>query len=87
VGIGDAENDHAFLIACGWAIAVENAIPALKAKVDWITKAPRSAGVVELANLLLESDLPRDTSLAASASRSQNKEIVQRRYSTVAEAD
>jgi HAD superfamily hydrolase (TIGR01484 family) len=87
VGIGDAENDHAFLIACGWAVAVENAIPALKAKVDWITKAPRSAGVVELANLLLESDLPRDTSLAASASRSQNKEIVQHRYSTVAEAD
>jgi HAD superfamily hydrolase (TIGR01484 family) len=30
VGIGDAENDHAFLDACGCAVAVDNALPALK---------------------------------------------------------
>ena len=57
IGVGDAENDHAFLIACGCGVAVENAIPAVKEKVDWITKTPRGAGVVELAALLIESDL------------------------------
>ncbi len=31
VGIGDAENDHAFLRACGCAVAVANALLMVKA--------------------------------------------------------
>jgi HAD superfamily hydrolase (TIGR01484 family) len=34
IGIGDAENDHAFLDKCERSIAVANAIPALKEKAD-----------------------------------------------------
>ncbi len=30
VGVGDAENDHAFLAACECAVAVGNALPAVK---------------------------------------------------------
>jgi hypothetical protein len=32
VGVGDAENDHAFLRLCGLSAAVANALPALKAR-------------------------------------------------------
>jgi hydroxymethylpyrimidine pyrophosphatase-like HAD family hydrolase/energy-coupling factor transporter ATP-binding protein EcfA2 len=56
VGIGDAENDQAFLSACGCAVAVENALPSVKAKADLIV-ADHGAGVVELARLLTETDL------------------------------
>jgi HAD superfamily hydrolase (TIGR01484 family) len=58
VGIGDAENDHAFLDACGCAVAVGNALPALKEKADLVVK-PRGQGVVEVANLLLAGGLRR----------------------------
>src|SRR6266404_882472 len=34
VAVGDAENDHAFLRACGHAAAVANALPAVKAEAD-----------------------------------------------------
>ncbi len=33
-GIGDAENDHEFLSRCGLSVAVANAIPSLKERVD-----------------------------------------------------
>jgi hypothetical protein len=56
VGIGDAENDQAFLSACGCAVAVENALPSVKAKADFVV-ADHGAGVVELARLLTETDL------------------------------
>jgi HAD superfamily hydrolase (TIGR01484 family) len=56
VGIGDAENDQAFLSACGCAVAVENALPSVKAKADLVV-ADHGAGVVELARLLTETDL------------------------------
>src|SRR5688572_25365379 len=36
VGVGDAENDHAFLALCECAVAVENALPALKDKADLV---------------------------------------------------
>jgi hydroxymethylpyrimidine pyrophosphatase-like HAD family hydrolase len=48
VGIGDAENDHAFLASCGFAVAVANAVPALAAKADLVTQAPNGEGVREL---------------------------------------
>src|SRR5258705_6644637 len=57
VGIGDAENDHAFLSACGCAVAVANALPMLKEDAAMVTKASRSAGVAELIDRLVADDL------------------------------
>ena len=48
VGVGDAENDQAFLRMCGLAVAVENALPAVKAIADVVTTEARGAGVREL---------------------------------------
>lgn len=69
VGIGDAENDHAFLDACAMAAAVSNALPALKERCDLVTTGDHGAGVVELIDRLLADDLqslgarrPRQTS-------------------------
>jgi hydroxymethylpyrimidine pyrophosphatase-like HAD family hydrolase len=57
VGIGDAENDHAFLDACAVAVAVENALPALKQHCDLVTSGDHGRGVQELVERLLADDL------------------------------
>jgi hydroxymethylpyrimidine pyrophosphatase-like HAD family hydrolase len=57
VGVGDAENDHAFLSQCECAVAVGNALPALKDRADHVTSAEHGGGVQELAALLIDSDL------------------------------
>jgi hydroxymethylpyrimidine pyrophosphatase-like HAD family hydrolase len=57
VGVGDAENDHAFLSTCECAVAVANALPQLQERVDIVTKGARGDGVRELIDRLLESDL------------------------------
>lgn len=57
VGVGDAENDHAFLRMCECAVAVANALPAVKDAADLVTKGDRSEGVVELVDRLIETDL------------------------------
>jgi hydroxymethylpyrimidine pyrophosphatase-like HAD family hydrolase len=57
VGIGDAENDHAFLSACECAVAVDNALESIKARVDWVTPSDHGDGVIELIDRLIESDL------------------------------
>ena len=57
VGVGDAENDHAFLSLCEVAVAVANALPALKDRCDAVTDGARGSGVVELVDWLLEDDL------------------------------
>jgi len=57
VGIGDAENDHAFLRMCGFSVAVANALPTLKASTDWTTVGARGDGVVEVIDRLLADDL------------------------------
>jgi HAD superfamily hydrolase (TIGR01484 family) len=57
VGIGDAENDHAFLDSCSVAVAVENALPALKERCDLVMTKDHGAGVVELIERLLADDL------------------------------
>ncbi len=57
VGIGDAENDHAFLALCECAVAVANALPSLKERADWVTHGERGAGVAELIDELVENDL------------------------------
>ncbi|HLQ91195.1 MAG TPA: HAD-IIB family hydrolase [Xanthobacteraceae bacterium] len=56
VGVGDAENDIAFLGVCGCAVAVNNALPTVKAKADFVV-ADHGAGIVELASLLTVNDL------------------------------
>ena len=56
VAVGDAENDHAFMQASGYAVAVANALPAIKDEADLVTRGARGAGVVELIALLLERD-------------------------------
>ena len=57
VGVGDAENDHAFLARTGFAVAVANAVPALAARADLVTRAPAGAGVRELIDGSLLEDL------------------------------
>jgi HAD superfamily hydrolase (TIGR01484 family) len=57
VGVGDAENDHAFIKTCGCAVAVANAIPALIKEVDIVTEGERGAGVAELIERMIATDL------------------------------
>jgi hypothetical protein len=57
VGVGDAENDHAFLERCGCSVAVGNALPALKQKVKLVTEGRHGAGVAEMIDLWLENGL------------------------------
>jgi HAD superfamily hydrolase (TIGR01484 family) len=56
-GIGDAENDQAFLQLCGCSAAVENALPMLKEQVDFVTRGSRGDGVMELIENLLKDEL------------------------------
>jgi hydroxymethylpyrimidine pyrophosphatase-like HAD family hydrolase len=57
VGIGDAENDHAFLNSCAVSVAVANALPALKEKCDLVLTSDHGRGVVEIIERLLADDL------------------------------
>lgn len=56
VGVGDAENDHAFLQACGCSAAVSNALPAVKNTADLVTRGARGKGVEELIGKLIKRD-------------------------------
>jgi hydroxymethylpyrimidine pyrophosphatase-like HAD family hydrolase len=57
VSIGDAENDHALLSMCERAVAVNNAVPAVKKAADLVTAADGGLGVEELIEHLLKNDL------------------------------
>jgi hydroxymethylpyrimidine pyrophosphatase-like HAD family hydrolase len=57
VGIGDAENDHAFLNLCECSVAVANALPMVKEQADFVTNGSNGTGVIELVEMLLSSDL------------------------------
>src|SRR2546423_10356471 len=57
IGIGDAENDHAFLECSGLGVAVANALPMLKERADFVTKGARGDGVAELIDLILADNL------------------------------
>jgi HAD superfamily hydrolase (TIGR01484 family) len=57
VAVGDAENDHAFLAACGVGVAVANALPMLKERADFVTTGARGDGVAELIDMILADDL------------------------------
>jgi HAD superfamily hydrolase (TIGR01484 family) len=65
IGVGDAENDHALLARCQVAVAVANALPALKEAADIVTQGARDAGVRELIDELLADDLAGRTGLSA----------------------
>ena len=72
VGVGDAENDHAFLAHCGCAVAVANALPTLQQQVDWVTSYDHGAGVVELIERIIATDecgRPRSGKAPAQISR------------------
>lgn len=57
VGVGDAENDHAFLNLCECSIAVANALPMVKEHADSVTISENGTGVRELIEKLVSSDL------------------------------
>jgi HAD-superfamily hydrolase, subfamily IIB len=67
VGVGDGENDHAFLHLCGGAAAVAGAVPSLKQEVDFVLSGDGGAGVVELISSIFSGDgellTPRGTGL------------------------
>ncbi|MEZ0255714.1 MAG: HAD hydrolase family protein, partial [Chthoniobacter sp.] len=54
-GVGDAENDHAFLKICGYSVAVANALPAIREEVDWVAEGDHGDGVAELIGRMLAS--------------------------------
>jgi hydroxymethylpyrimidine pyrophosphatase-like HAD family hydrolase len=56
LGIGDGENDYAFLNFCGFSVAVANAIPRLKEQVHMVTSGKNGTGVVEVLQKLLEAE-------------------------------
>lgn len=57
VGVGDGENDHAFLSRTGFSVAVANTVPSLAERADIVTMAPDGAGVRELIDGPLLADL------------------------------
>jgi hydroxymethylpyrimidine pyrophosphatase-like HAD family hydrolase len=57
IGVGDAENDLAFLDVCGLPVAVANALPSVRKRAAFVTAGARGAGVAELIDLLLATDL------------------------------
>jgi hydroxymethylpyrimidine pyrophosphatase-like HAD family hydrolase len=59
VGIGNAANDHSFLELCECSVAVHNAVPSLKERVDFCTRAPYGAGVMEVIEELVSTDLAK----------------------------
>jgi hypothetical protein len=57
VGVGDAENDHAFLMLCEFSAAVANALDSIKSRVDMVTRRDHGGGVEDLIEDLLRDDL------------------------------
>ncbi|HKZ73237.1 MAG TPA: HAD-IIB family hydrolase [Steroidobacteraceae bacterium] len=56
-GIGDAENDHAFLSSCECGVAVANALPTVKETADLVTTGHHGEGVIEIVAAMLADDL------------------------------
>ncbi len=57
VAVGDAENDHAFMQASGYSVAVANALPSIREQADLVTRGARGEGVAELIRDLIERDV------------------------------
>lgn len=58
-GVGDAENDHAFLSDCGWSVAVANALPSVRKTADFVTRGSFGAGVQEMIGMILAENFAR----------------------------
>lgn len=58
-GVGDAENDAAFLGMCGFSVAVANAIPAIREAADMVTGQDHGAGVIEVIDKVIAENLLR----------------------------
>ncbi|MDQ0391076.1 HAD-IIB family hydrolase [Labrys monachus] len=56
VAVGDAENDHAFLSACGCSAAVANALPVIKTEADIVLSGDHGVGVAELIDRVIRED-------------------------------
>jgi hypothetical protein len=56
IGIGDAENDLPFLQSCGFAVAVDNALPSVKAIADLIVGSA-GVGIEDLSRLWVDMQL------------------------------
>jgi hydroxymethylpyrimidine pyrophosphatase-like HAD family hydrolase len=57
VGVGDAENDHTLLRACGLGVAVANALESLKEQADLVTHGEAGEGVAQLIDRMILDDL------------------------------
>lgn len=57
IGVGDAENDLAFLDVCGLPVAVANALPSVRERAAFVTTGTRGSGVAELIDQFLATDL------------------------------
>ena len=57
VGVGDAENDHAFLSICECSASTANAIDTLKQRADIVLQRGWGDGVSDLIEALIEDDL------------------------------
>lgn len=57
VSIGSEANDHSLLEVSECAVAMADALPALKRRAAFVTRAPADAGVVELIEELVRDDL------------------------------
>lgn len=60
VGIGDAENDDAFLSLCGSYVAVGNAIPSIQEAADVVTDLDHGAGVTQVIESVLAGEFSRN---------------------------
>ena len=59
IGIGDAQNDHSFLERCECAVAVANALPAIRELAAFTTAGEAGQGVAEVIDELIANDLSR----------------------------
>jgi HAD superfamily hydrolase (TIGR01484 family) len=81
VGVGDAENDHSFMRACGCAAAVANALPMLKQAADVCLEGDHGDGVIELIEKLSRHDArlvaPKRHGLSLGFDRNQREVLVE----------
>ncbi len=59
IGIGNAQNDHSFLQRCECAVAVANAVPAIRELAALTTAGEAGQGVAEVIDELIANDLSR----------------------------
>src|SRR5262249_6826081 len=57
VGVGDAENDHAFMRISECGVAVANALPLVRERADWVTPSRNGDGVAQLVDRMIADDL------------------------------